>query len=121
MPSRAALDKWASQDLDIVGFNDPDRGVKNAAGPVAPTKLVATPGASQVSVAFTKPASVAAITTYQFSINGGAWTNRQTGTTASPVVITGLTPSVQVSIRLRAVTAAGNGDASVAVTATPTA
>lgn len=122
MPSRAAIDKWAAQELDIVGVTDPTTGVANVAGPEAPTALVATAGVEQASIAFTKPAAGKyAITTYQYSVDGGAWTTRATGTTASPVVITGLTAAVAVSIRLRAVTARGNGNASAAVSVTPTA
>ena len=43
----------------------------------APTALVATPGDAQVSVAFTAPTSNggAAITDYEYQLNGGAWTS----------------------------------------------
>jgi len=90
--------------------------------PAAPTALIATPGSSQASIAFTAGAAGAqAITTYQYQVNAGAWTTRSTGTTGSPVVITGLTPAVQVAIKLRAVSAVGNGAESAPVNVTPTA
>ncbi|MDA9116446.1 fibronectin type III domain-containing protein [Planktomarina temperata] len=85
----------------------------------APTALVATPGDAQVSVAFTAPTSNggAAITDYEYQLDGGAWTS--SGKTSSPVVITGLTNGTSYSIKLRAVNSAGNGAESAAVTSTP--
>ena len=81
----------------------------------APTALVATPGDAQVSVAFTAPTSNggAAITDYEYQLDGGAWTS--SGKTSSPVVITGLTNGTSYSIKLRAVNSAGNGAESAAV------
>lgn len=91
--------------------------------PSAPTIGTITPGNGQLSVAFTAPSSNggSGITTYQYSLDGGAWNNRQTGTTASPVVITGLTNGTSYSVRLRAVTAAvpGGGAASTPASGTP--
>ena len=81
----------------------------------APTALVATPGDGQVSVAFTTPTSNggAAITDYEYQLNGSTWTTAIT--TSSPVVITGLTNGTSYSIKLRAVNSAGKGAASEAV------
>ena len=81
----------------------------------APTSLVATPSDGQVSVAFTAPANTggAAITDYEYQLDGGTWTSAST--TSSPVVITGLTNGTSYSIKLRAVNSAGNGAESVAV------
>ena len=89
--------------------------------PSAPTSLVATAGDGQVSVAFTAGADGgSAITNYEFSTNDGTnWTALSPAVTTSPVVITGLTNGTAYSIRLRAVNAAGNGDPSEAVGATP--
>ena len=118
MPSRAALDKWASQELDLVGYNNPDGGGANVSGPGAPTNLVATPASLAVSIAFTKgPAGASPIITYHFSVDGGAWVPRLTGTTGSPVVITGLTAGAH-SFRLRAINTQGGGDPSAPVAAT---
>jgi hypothetical protein len=82
----------------------------------APTDLVATPGDSQVSVAFTAPSSDggAAITDYEYQLEDGTWVSASTST--SPVVITGLTNGTSYSIKLRAVNSAGDGAASDAVT-----
>ena len=44
-----------------------------------------------------------AITTYQYSLDGGAWTTRASGTPASPLVITGLTNGTTYDVRIRAV------------------
>ena len=81
----------------------------------APTALVATPGDGQVSIAFTAPTATggAAITDYEYQLNGGSWVSAST--TSSPVVITGLTNGTSYSIKLRAVNSAGNGAESAAV------
>ena len=86
-----------------------------AATSAAPTGLVTTPGDGQVSVAFTAPTSNggAAITDYEYQLNGGSWVSAST--TSSPVVITGLTNGTSYSIKLRAVNSAGNGAESAAV------
>ena len=90
----------------------------NAATPTtsnAPTALVATAGDGQVSVAFTAPTNNggAAITDYEYQLDGGDWTTAIT--TSSPVVITGLTNGNSYSIKLRAVNSAGNGAESASV------
>lgn len=102
-----------------------------ATTPSAPTALVATGGNAQVSVAFTAGATGgSAITSYKYSTdNGSTFRTRQTGTTASPVVITtlssdGTTPLVNgntYQIQLKAVNAIGDGTASAAVSGTPVA
>ena len=43
MPNRAALDKWATQTLHIVGYNDPDTG-KPEPVPPAPAAKGGTSG-----------------------------------------------------------------------------
>jgi hypothetical protein len=82
----------------------------------APTALTATVGDGQVSVAFTAPSDNggAAISDYEYQLDGGSWVS--TGTDATPVVITGLTNGTAYSIKLRAVNSAGNGTESAAVT-----
>src|SRR6185437_7540389 len=60
--------------------------------PSAPTIDAITPSSAQLSVAYTAGANGgSAITTYQYSTdNGISWLTRQTGSTASPLVITTL-------------------------------
>lgn len=88
--------------------------------PGPPLQPAATPGDEEVSVTFSAPSyRGAAITDYEYSVDGGAWTSADT--TASPITITGLTNDVATYIRLRAVNGVAAGDASDTVTVTPTA
>ena len=98
--------------------------------PGAPTISSITPANAQLSVAFnTGDTRGSAITTYQYSTdNGSTWKVRASGTNASPIVITtisasasSLTNGTAYNVRLRAVNAAGAGDSSTAVSATPSA
>jgi large repetitive protein len=63
------------------------------------------------AVAFATPETGGrAITSYQYSLNNGTtWLFRASGTTASPLVITGLLSSHFYSVRVRAVNTAGAG------------
>ena len=90
--------------------------------PDAPTSVVATRGNTQLSVAFSAPAFNGGldITTYQYALSTDSyatWTTRSTGTTASPLVITGLANGTSYQVKLRAVNALGAGTASNASTA----
>lgn len=89
----------------------------------APTISSITATSTQLDINFTAGASNGAtITTYQYSTNNGSsWNNRATGTTASPLTITGLSNGTAYVVRIRAISIAGNGDSSTAVTETPTA
>jgi subtilisin family serine protease len=92
--------------------------------PSAPTGIIITPSSGRLSVAFTAgSAGTSPITTYKYSVDGGTnWATRQTGTTASPIVITGLTNGNTYLVSIRAVSLVGDGAASTAVSATiPTA
>jgi hypothetical protein len=98
--------------------------------PAAPTITSITPSSGTLSVAFTAGATNgSAITNYQYSTDNGAnWKNRASGTTASPLVITTISQSASslsngtaYNVRIRAVNAAGSGDSSTAVAATPSA
>ena len=88
--------------------------------PSAPTGITITPGSGQLSVRFTAGAAgTSPITSYKYSINGGTtWATRQTGTTASPLVITGLTNGTTYSVSIRAVNLVGDGAPSTPVSVT---
>ena len=94
------------------------------APPGAPTALVATPGDTQISLAFTPPISqgTTPITNYEYSIDdGGTWTPRTPTATTSPVMITNLTNGRTYQVRLRAVNDYGPSTPSGAVAVTPRA
>jgi subtilisin family serine protease len=88
--------------------------------PSAPTGITITPGSGQLSVRFTAGAAgTSPITSYKYSVNGGTtWATRQTGTTASPIVITGLTNGTTYSVSIRAVSLVGDGATSTPVSVT---
>jgi subtilisin family serine protease len=88
--------------------------------PSAPTGITITPGSGQLSVRFTAGAAgTSPITSYKYSVNGGTtWATRQTGTTASPIVITGLTNGTTYSVSIRAVSLVGDGVTSTPVSVT---
>jgi hypothetical protein len=87
--------------------------------PDAPTSLVSTKGNQQISVAFTAPGFDGGlpITTYEYALstsNYETFITRSTGTTASPLVITGLTNGTSYGVRIRAVNSLGAGLAGIA-------
>jgi titin len=88
--------------------------------PSVPTDVSATAGDQQVSISFVAGASNGSpITDYEYSLDGGAtYTAVAVASFSSPYVITGLTNGTVLSIRLRAVNAAG-ASASASATATP--
>lgn len=86
--------------------------VKPVTVPTAPRVGVMTITSTTVTVNFAAPVSngFSAITTYQYSIDGGAtWHARASGTVGSPLVITGLSHARSYLITLRAVNAVGGG------------
>jgi subtilisin family serine protease len=87
--------------------------------PSAPTGIVITPSSGSLSVKFTAGAAgTSPITNYKYSLNGGTtWATRQTGTTASPLAITGLVNGTTYSVSIRAVSLVGDGAASPAISA----
>jgi predicted RNA-binding protein with TRAM domain len=90
--------------------------------PSAPSVGSVTAGDGQLSVAFTAPSSNggSAITDYEYSTdNGVTWVSA--ASTSSPIVITGLSNGTSYNVKLRAINSAGDGTASAAVSATPTA
>jgi hypothetical protein len=91
--------------------------------PAAPTISSITPGNGQLSVAFTAGATGgSAITNYKYSTDAGStWTSVTPASTASPILITGLTNGVTYDVQIRAVNAAGDGAATGSTQGTPTA
>jgi hypothetical protein len=105
------------------GRGQASRGYFGAATtPGAPTSIVSTKGNGEISVAFTAPSFDGGlpITTYQYALSTDSYatfTTRSTGTTASPLVITGLTNGTSYGVKIRAVNSLGAGVASDAATA----
>jgi hypothetical protein len=93
--------------------------------PNAPTALTATAGNAQLSLAWSAPSApgTSAITGYtvEYTPSGGSAATVNTGSTATSYTLTGLTNGTSHSVRVRAVSAAGNGDYSTAATGTPSA
>ena len=114
----------ATNALSPLTFSAPTlTSVLVAQKPTAPTITSITTSSGTLSVAFTAGATNgSAITNYEFSTNNGAnWTVRSPTATTSPISISGLTNGTAYNVRLRAVNAAGAGDSSTAVSATPSA
>ena len=87
--------------------------------PSAPVLNSLTPGDRRVSVSFTAGANNgAAITDYEYSLNGGAYTSA--GTTTSPFTITGLSGRTAYSVTIKARNGAGLSTASSSLSATTT-
>ena len=90
-----------------------------AAAPAAPTLNSVTSGDRRVTISFTAGANNgAAITDYEYSLNGGAYTSL--GTTTSPFTITGLNGRTAYSVTIKARNSAGLSTASSSLSATTT-
>ena len=87
--------------------------------PSAPTISSITPGDGSLSVAFTAGASTAAITDYQYSLDGTNFYSLSR--TSSPLTISGLQNGTSYPVVIRAVNSAGPGSSSTSVSATPSA
>ena len=90
--------------------------------PGAPTVTSVTGGNRTLTVSFVAPADNggAAVTTYDYSLDGGAtWHRRTTGGATSPLVIGGLVNGVEYQVMIRAVNEAGPGTASATFSGTP--
>jgi hypothetical protein len=97
-------------------------GTPVATVPGAPTITSITAGNAQLSVSFTAPTDTgtSAISDYEYSTdNGATWT--LTGSTTSPIVITGLSNGTTYQVKLRAKNTSGSGNPTAATSATPTA
>ena len=87
--------------------------------PSAPVLNSLTAGDRRATVAFTAGANNgAAITDYEYSLNGGAYTSA--GTITSPFTITGLSGRTAYSVTIKARNGAGLSTASALLTATTT-
>ena len=87
--------------------------------PDAPFGLSATPGNQRVMLNWVQPSGGAALTHYEYELDGsGTWTS--TGSTAPSTTVTGLTNGQSYTFRVRAVNSAGASAASGSRTATPT-
>jgi DNA-binding beta-propeller fold protein YncE len=91
--------------------------------PTAPTDLIAIPGNTTASIAFTPGSDNGAVfTNYQYSTDDGAtWTTRSPASTASPLVLTGLPNLITYRVKLRAINSVRVGVASSAVSVKPAA
>ena len=94
----------------------PDAPVPVVQPPSAPQITTTSPGNRSITVTFTPPANDggAEITNYEYSTdNGDTWVARSPASTASPLIISGLTNGTAYAIRLRAFNSAGAGEASL--------
>jgi len=97
-------------------FNDSPKLGKAA----APTSLTATPGNVKATISFTAgSANGGTISNYEYQLDGGSWVALDPKDATSPITITGLTNGTTYSVKLRAVTEAGAGTESAAVSVTP--
>ena len=90
--------------------------------PSVPTSVVVTPGFQQLTITFTAPASNggSVITNYKYSTNGGSsFVTVSPASTATTIVVTGLTNGTSYNVQVRAVNAIGDGVASESVAGTP--
>lgn len=98
-------------------------GTVHAIAPDAPSITSVTPGDGRLVLEFVAPdfTGGAALTGYQYSLDGGVtWSARTDGqTVASPVTITGLTNGTSYTVKLRAVNADAASAATTARAATP--
>ena len=113
-------------NLDSAGGNDvfvlkltPSGESLGSSVPAAPTLNSITAGDRRVTVAFTAGANNgAAITDYEYSLNGGSYTSA--GTTTSPFTITGLSGRTAYSVTIKARNSTGLSTASTSLSATTT-
>ena len=111
-------------DIDAtptVGEWSDSSSVLIAGAPTAPTITSIAPGAERLLVAFDTPSATGgfAITDYEYSTdNGSSWSS--SGSTSSPITITGLTNGVSYSVKVRG-KGSFSGVASAAVVGTPAA
>ena len=107
-----------SDDIFVLKLS-PSGDVQASTAPAAPTLNSVTAGDRRVTISFTAGANNgAAITDYEYSLNGGAYTSA--GTTSSPFTITGLSGRTAYSVTIKARNSAGLSTASSSLSATTT-
>jgi ELWxxDGT repeat protein len=121
LPATSNRPIYEVRAIDHGSYGTPVYALGPVSPPSSPLSLSAIAGNQSVSVSFTAPSSNGGtpVTNYKYQINDGPWQTRNPVSTTSPLVISGLTNGVSVSIKLRAVTSAGDGTESSSVTATP--
>jgi hypothetical protein len=113
----ANLTSTGLEDVFIVKLNP--LGSPLSAAPAAPTLNSVTAGDRRVTISFTAGANNgAAITDYEYSLNGGAYTSA--GTTTSPFTITSLSGRTAYSVTIKARNSVGLSTASSSLSATTT-
>ena len=105
---------------DSVGPGAPTGWVKSALLPAKPAGLTATPGNTNVTLAWTDP-NDATISKWQYQQDSGDWTDiANSGASTTSYVVTGLTNDTAYAFKIRAVNDGGDGPQSDASTpATP--
>ena len=117
--------RFAVRAHNAIGASAPSAEVSAAPATTASAPVISaiTAADNSLQVAFTAPVSNggSAITSYQFSLNGGTtWSNFANGAgTSSPLTITGLSNGVNYSIKLRAINTIAAGAASNGMTGIP--
>lgn len=102
--------KLRAVTVNGVGVESSAASVTPAIVPGAPTITAVTRQDGALDVAFTAATpGTAPITNYQYQLNDGIWWSLNPASTTSPFTITGLTNGVRYAVRLRAVSADGNG------------
>ena len=114
----ANLTSFGSNDVFVLKLTPSGESLGSSV-PAAPTLNSITAGDRRVTVAFTAGAdNGAAITDYEYSLNGGSYTSA--GTTTSPFTITGLSGRTAYSVTIKAKNSTGLSTASSSLSATTT-
>ena len=121
------LTNGTTYSLALRAVNPNGKGATSALGsgtpvgvPGAPTISSITSASGSLTVNFTAGSTGgSAITNYKYSLNGAAVVTRNPVSTASPLVISGLTNGTAYTVVLQAVNAIGTGPSSSAVSGTP--
>jgi hypothetical protein len=114
----ANLTSFGSNDVFVLKLTPSGESLGSSV-PAAPTLNSITAGDRRVTVAFTAGANNgAAITDYEYSLNGGSYTSA--GTTTSPFTITGLSGRTAYSVTIKAKNSTGLSTASSSLSATTT-
>jgi len=106
-------------NADVFVLKLSSSGDADVSAPATPTLNSVTAGDRRVTISFTAGANNgAAITDYEYSLNGGSYTSA--GTTTSPFTITGLSGRTAYSVTIKARNSAGLSTASSSLSATTT-